>query len=212
MYKVFFNDCCLYLDARKQNSSLGNIDKMIDIQIVDDFFAFLCSIDCPKTAAELVSVRFRDERLLQATWQRLNRLPAAGGLVRNTRGEYLAIRRLGRWDLPKGKIEKEESATEAALREVEEECGLHGLSLVGALPSTFHLYRSPWLPEADNWVLKETAWFEMIYPGDEQPVPQTEEDITEIRWFAADELNEVVAQTYGSIADLLRRYLAELRS
>ena len=34
---------------------------------------------------------------------------AAGGLVQNSEGQFLWIYRLGKWDLPKGKLEKNES-------------------------------------------------------------------------------------------------------
>ena len=48
---------------------------------------------------------------------------AAGGLVMKD-DQYLMIHRLGVWDLPKGKLEKEETSKFGALREVEEECGV----------------------------------------------------------------------------------------
>ncbi|MEI7526764.1 MAG: NUDIX domain-containing protein, partial [Mariniphaga sp.] len=63
-------------------------------------------------------------------------IPAAGGLVKNEKGEFLFIHRLGFWDLPKGKIDKKDlreplssigdnpSARNAAIREVKEETGL----------------------------------------------------------------------------------------
>ena len=54
---------------------------------------------------------------------------AAGGLVTNSRGEFLLIRRSGLWDLPKGHQEPGEDLEKTALREVEEETGLKGLKL-----------------------------------------------------------------------------------
>ena len=51
-------------------------------------------------------------------------IAAAGGLVKNERGEKLFIFRLGKWDLPKGKLSGKETAEEAAIREVKEETGL----------------------------------------------------------------------------------------
>ena len=107
-------------------------------------------------------------------------IPAAGGLVRNSEGAFLFIKRLGVWDLPKGKIEKKETPELAAVREVEEECGLSGLQVINQLDSTFHIYRSPYLPHPNNLVLKETKWFLMNYSGNEIPVPQVEEDIHEV--------------------------------
>ena len=48
-------------------------------------------------------------------------IEASGGIVQNSSKELLFIERLGKWDLPKGKIEKNETPAEAAIREVEEE-------------------------------------------------------------------------------------------
>ena len=49
---------------------------------------------------------------------------AAGGLVKNSNDEILYIRRLGYLDLPKGKVEADETTEQAAIREVSEECGI----------------------------------------------------------------------------------------
>lgn len=55
---------------------------------------------------------------------------AAGGLVKNTEDQWLLIFRLGKWDLPKGKLENGETPEAAALREVEEECGIKNCQLL----------------------------------------------------------------------------------
>jgi 8-oxo-dGTP pyrophosphatase MutT (NUDIX family) len=132
-------------------------------------------------------------------------IPAAGGLVQNKDGSLLFIRRLGVWDLPKGKTEKNETPENAAIREVEEECGITNLQIVRSLDSTFHIYRSPYLPVPKNVVLKETLWFLMTYSGDEIPAPQTEEHIEEVRWFAKTELDRVLDDTYLSLRDFLNK-------
>jgi hypothetical protein len=49
---------------------------------------------------------------------------AAGGVVADPSGNVLMILRHGRWDLPKGHIERGESARQCAEREVMEECGV----------------------------------------------------------------------------------------
>jgi 8-oxo-dGTP pyrophosphatase MutT (NUDIX family) len=138
-------------------------------------------------------------------------LPAAGGFVQNSEGAFLFIRRLGVWDLPKGKIEKKESPESAAVREVEEECGISGIKIVRPLDSTYHIYRSPWIKKDNNLVLKETKWFLMNYSGNEIPVPQSEEDIEEVRWFALSEFEWVIQQTYASLAELIRKTIPLLK-
>ena len=57
---------------------------------------------------------------------------AAGGVVRknNIHGPVLMMFRRGRWDLPKGKIDEGEGRRAAAIREVQEECGIQHLEIV----------------------------------------------------------------------------------
>lgn len=208
MYKVFFNECLILLGPENKNSSLGNIEDVVEIQCVDDFFELLFILGGRKHVEQPVCKCLIEKDLVDEVIQSMNKIPAAGGIVRNRRHEILFIHRFGKWDLPKGKIEDREQIQQTALREVEEECGIHDLRLIRKLPSTFHIYRSPYLPEVNNWVWKETCWFEMLYSGSETPVPQTEEDITGIRWFAEDQLEEVYQSTYGNIKQLLMNYLA----
>lgn len=208
MYKVFFNECLILLYPENKNLLLGNIQECVEIQCFDDFVALLGRLDKRKHAEEPVYKCLIEKDLVAEIIAQMNQIPAAGGIVRNLRREILFIRRLGKWDLPKGKIEKGETTAEAALREVEEECGISNLQMTKQLPSTFHIYRSPYLPESDNWVWKETYWFEMIYSGSEIPQPQIEEDITEIQWFPEERLDEVRQETYGNLKELLSTYLA----
>lgn len=123
---------------------------------------------------------------------------AAGGLVKNENGSYLFIFRNGKWDLPKGKIEKGETIRDAAVREVEEECGINGLTILKELPTTYHTYTL-----GNNAVLKPTYWFEMKCSGHPELVPQTEEGITEVKWMNAAELETVRENTFPSIIDLI---------
>jgi ADP-ribose pyrophosphatase YjhB (NUDIX family) len=133
------------------------------------------------------------------------RIEAAGGIVRNQEEEYLFIKRLGVWDLPKGKLHKKENIQDGALREVTEETGLTNLEIKKQLPSTYHIYTD----RKGNEVLKETYWFEMLCKEDQTLVPQLEEDITEVKWFNAGELNIPIQDTYASLRQLLESYLNE---
>jgi len=132
-------------------------------------------------------------------------VPAAGGIVIRDE-KLLFIMRNGKWDLPKGKIDKGESIQEAALREVGEECGISGHQIARILPSTFHIYQSRYSDSLGKWILKETHWFEMIYKGNENGTPQTDENITEIIWFARNELNEVFVNTYENLKPVISLY------
>jgi 8-oxo-dGTP pyrophosphatase MutT (NUDIX family) len=124
---------------------------------------------------------------------------AAGGLVKNARGEYLFIFRHGRWDLPKGKVEQGEDVRHAAIREVQEECGVTGLSNLGELMVTYHVY-----PQAGEMILKPTHWFRMITAATKALVPQTEEGITAVKWLSRDELEMVRENTFPSVLEVIR--------
>ncbi|MCK9617410.1 MAG: NUDIX hydrolase [Lentimicrobiaceae bacterium] len=126
-------------------------------------------------------------------------IEAAGGLVSNAKGQLLFIFRRGWWDLPKGKLEPGETPEEAALREVKEETGLNRLSLLYPLPSTWHIY-----PHRGSQVLKKTYWFAMQHTGNEKPVPQTEEDIQEVKWISPAELPQLLRLTYPSLVEMLK--------
>lgn len=125
---------------------------------------------------------------------------AGGGIVKNPSQKLLVIKRNGKWDLPKGKLEQGESPKEGAIREVEEECGLTNLECTGDPLFSFHTYLI-----GDQPVMKKTYWFPMICTDEHIPVPQLEEGITEVKWINADDLPMVLANTYESIADLLER-------
>ena len=127
-------------------------------------------------------------------------IEAAGGLVWNKAGKILVIKRLGKWDLPKGKKNKEESTELCALREVSEECGIKEPELKNLLGITYHIYFLK-----SKLVLKETTWFKMLYSGNDQLIPQIEEDITEVRWLNPDEISVITKNTYPSITNILEK-------
>lgn len=124
-------------------------------------------------------------------------IKAAGGVVFNEHGELLLIKRLGKWDLPKGKLEEGEDLRLAALREVHEECGLNFLGILSKLCNTYHAYQLK-----GRWILKRTAWYRMVAWGDISVQPQIEEDITEVRWVNKDFINDDQFDTYDSLKEL----------
>ena len=124
---------------------------------------------------------------------------AAGGLVKNEREEWLFIFRNGKWDLPKGKIEKGEAIKVAAIREVEEECGISKLSIIRELQSTYHTYHME-----ERAILKRTYWFEMSCSDSSKLVPQLEEGITDVKWLSKKQLEMVLANTYESVKEVMK--------
>jgi 8-oxo-dGTP pyrophosphatase MutT (NUDIX family) len=123
---------------------------------------------------------------------------AAGGLVRHSSGKYLFIEKKGKLDLPKGHIEPGEEPEVCALREVNEECGISGHSIVKSLPPSYHTYS--W--EGISY-LKKTNWFLMKYEGPMITEPQVNEGITKVEWLSPDELSKIKGSAWLSLMDLM---------
>lgn len=128
---------------------------------------------------------------------------AAGGIV--TKGEkVLLINRLRKWDLPKGKLEKNEAVTQGALREVEEECNVK-VRLGKKIGSTWHAYTSA----GGKPMLKKTTWFAMKCVDDSEMSPQRKENIEAVKWMSKKAAKKAVAASYGSIRCVLDKYFSE---
>jgi hypothetical protein len=125
-------------------------------------------------------------------------IDAAGGLVKNDESNYLFIFRRNKWDLPKGKLDRNETNEEAAIREVKEETGLKKINIDSFIRCTFHIY-----PLKGKFVLKTTNWYLMNAPGKQKLTPQTEEDITEILWLGSENIQKVKTNTFPSVLDVL---------
>lgn len=125
-------------------------------------------------------------------------IEAAGGIVQNHKKEILFIFRKGKWDLPKGKIEKAESVEIAAQREIEEETGVTDLTLKKKIHTTYHTYN-----EFGKDILKVSHWFYFLSENEQELKPQTEEDITEVKWIATKDIKSPMANTYESIKELM---------
>ena len=124
-------------------------------------------------------------------------IEAAGGLIKNDQGEYLFIFRHGKWDLPKGKLNKKEKPEDAAVRECKEECGLIDLTLDEFLMHSYHIY-----PYKGDWALKRTSWYRMR-SNDTQLVPQLDEDITKVEWKSKKDMPGILKNTFSNIKDVL---------
>jgi len=138
------------------------------------------------------------EELKKAFFKKFTMIVAAGGFVKNEKGELLMIYRRKKWDLPKGKLDNGESIESCALREVEEETGLKNLSLLSPLTTTYHTYH-----EGTKHVLKESHWFTMEVQGGQDLKPQTEEDIEEIKWVKAAEVGNYLRKAFPLITDIV---------
>ena len=121
---------------------------------------------------------------------------AAGGVVRNERGESLMIYRNHRWDLPKGHVDGEESDEECAVREIAEETGVEGAKIVRFLCNTLHSF-----DVYGVWEIKRTAWYELEADTTETK-PQAEEGISCAKWCSEEEVAENLKATYPTIREV----------
>jgi ADP-ribose pyrophosphatase YjhB (NUDIX family) len=195
-YKVFFNDSLLHI-ALPGQSLKGIPGETVTLPERKEVASLISMMET--SGVHTYGVRTPDPdgffSLLCSFYQMIG---AAGGLVRHPVGKYLFIRRFGKWDLPKGKIEPGETPEKAAVREVSEECGISGLRITREQPSTYHTYRLD-----GQRVMKRTWWFAMEYAGTLETVPQTEEGITEAVWLVPSRFDMVMENTYRSIAELI---------
>ena len=136
--------------------------------------------------------------LLKKFLKFLPNVVAGGGKVLNAEGRILFIFRNGKWDLPKGKAEHKETIDETALREVEEETGVTGLSITKPLDITYHIFKR------NNWYyIKITYWFEMYSEFDGELLPQEKEGITKVKWVSPKKLKKIKKNVYANIEALI---------
>ncbi len=128
---------------------------------------------------------------------------AAGGVVRNEKGKILMMYRLKKWDLPKGKLEKNEKAKTGAVREVEEECNVE-VRLEEKICTTFHTYTYK-----NEHILKQTKWYSMEILDDSKMKPQLEESIEKLEWMDRKQIHTALINSYSSIRYVVKRYFYE---
>lgn len=134
---------------------------------------------------------------------KLKRIEAGGGLVMKGK-KMLMIYRLGKWDLPKGKIEKGESIEEGAIREVEEECGIK-VKIVEKLDETWHTYH-----QKKKLYIKRTHWYLMECLSDKDISPQLEEFIEKVEWKTEKQAKDLLKDTYKNIRKVIKDFYARI--
>lgn len=193
MYRIYINDTALII-ADFLPGGLGNYQQMEADDF--DFGVFYKGV---KGAPASVNVILTKEP--KAFFKSLRKsflfIKAAGGVVRCDENQFLFIFRNGKWDLPKGKLDIGEKTKIAAVREVEEECGIKVAKLGDLLCKTWHVYE-----ERGRIVFKKTNWYTMKADRQEL-VPQLEEGITEARWLASGDFDYIKQNTYPLIRDVI---------
>jgi ADP-ribose pyrophosphatase YjhB (NUDIX family) len=198
MIKIHSADKTIYLTNQTSISKPADGTIVMNISTSGEMAEFYPVLINRKEIREIYFYNENESFLFEWFKSMFKIIEAAGGLVKNLKNEYLFIFRHNKWDLPKGKIEKGESIREAAKREVEEECGISGLSINREITPTFHTYLVN-----EIQVFKPTYWFEMNCSDTSLPVPQKEEGITEVRWIGKEDFETVRKNTYESIKDVI---------
>jgi 8-oxo-dGTP pyrophosphatase MutT (NUDIX family) len=189
MYKVFVNDKPLFLT--------NEISKETDFQLF-----LLESIDIEQLIVKIFQNKIQkaclyhpdESEIMKTLKAKIPVNKAGGGLVYNKKGEVLFIFRNGKWDLPKGGIEKGEEIEDTAMREVEEETGVGKLRIINKLQKTYHIFK-----RNGKYKLKITHWFEMQSDFEGIPHGQVEEGIEKVAWLNPVEIKEALKNSYENI-------------
>lgn len=201
MYNIYFNDRVITIVSPKESKKFK--EKQVcyckSNKTFDKTYKKFLS---DRSIHELIVVALSPKKILNYLKSRYIHVKAAGGLVFNKKNELLVIKRNGFWDLPKGKLEKNEKKRVAAVREVEEECGIFNPVIKNKLLKTFHTYSI----NKKN-IFKTTYWYTMQYSGNDELIPQYDEGITEVRWVKSNMLDTILSNTHNSIKVLFLKAL-----
>ena len=196
MYKIYFGERYLLITDK----GINNYTNVFEFHVIDDLKQFVVNFDEKSCESSAVIIDPNPQKVFEKLIHLFKYIEAAGGIVVNDDDELLLIYRLNKWDLPKGKIEKNELIETCAIREIEEECGIHGHLIKRELCSTYHTYH-----DKKQLCIKQTYWFELSYSGIKKCKPQIEEDISQVLWVKTSELQQYLSNTYPSVIDVITK-------
>jgi 8-oxo-dGTP pyrophosphatase MutT (NUDIX family) len=194
MYKVFYNQKPLFFTTNLTNNS----DETPLLFIKYASASVIIKALRNKNTKAVYLYHPKEEKLEKHFLKHFPVIEAAGGLVEHTDGRYLFIYRNDKWDLPKGKIEKNEVIIDAAIREVIEETGVGDLMATKPLNTTYHVFNAK-----GKFKLKKTYWFLMKSNYDGPLVPQEEENIQAAVWRSKTDFPLLMKNAYENIKILL---------
>jgi 8-oxo-dGTP pyrophosphatase MutT (NUDIX family) len=197
MYKVFIDNSVIdFLDSEQKVPSKGY--DLVFNSLENDLSTLLDQFDFSISNVCLLVIYEDFELAFNQVFHAYEFMDAAGGIVKCDR-RYLFIERHGMWDIPKGKLDSNEQPWEAAVREIEEECGIKGPVIDHLLGVTFHTYSY-----MGRLTIKKNWWYALNYTGSMEVQPQEEESITQAIWIEKDEWELIRSNTYDSILEVLR--------
>lgn len=222
--KLFVNDTPVDIVSESEIEDDADFDKVIDankvslkeVKLKDDvlvrnatrtYIKACLDYFSKRKVRKLDSITFTVKNLKETRSfikQQFEVIEAAGGLVIKD-DKVLMIFRLGKWDLPKGKIEKNESPQTGALREVTEECSVEVRAL-GEICRTWHTYNGN-----KKKILKRTYWYLMECLDDSAMKAQAEEGIKAVKWMTDAEAKQALYNSYFSIRYVFRTFYKKQR-
>lgn len=194
MYKVFYNKSVICIAEKSTN--VESDFRLVQLANQMETFQFIGDYLKLNTKADVWLIGYNAKDMFEDVQSCFHFIEAAGGLVKNNEQTYLFIRRFGIWDLPKGKMKKNEKPEVAAKREVSEETGVFELSVIEELLPTFHIYL-----HKDQFIMKKTYWFAMKTSCLGTLIPQQEEDITEAVWLDQNKSMAAIQSSYRSLSE-----------
>lgn len=200
--KIYFNDKPLFL-CDEISSDIEPFLHHDDAVFIDELDSHTVKSMIHEMQAEQVHAGVFQHpdlpQLKKEFFKKFTLIKAGGGAVLNENQELLMIFRRGYWDLPKGKLDAGESIEDCAIREVREETGITEITRGDFLLNTWHTYHA-----GTKFILKESYWYAMKAPASVTLVPQTEEDIHEIKWVSDREIGSYLEKSFPSVRDVIR--------
>ncbi|KAA5544586.1 NUDIX domain-containing protein [Roseiconus nitratireducens] len=132
---------------------------------------------------------------------------AAGILIMTRRrpNQFLLMRHVDRWDLPKGHSEPGESVVETALRETEEETGISGQDIEIDPDFCFQLVYPVRYKKRDNQPFRKQVVY-LLGKIDDPVTPDLTEHLS-FQWFDWSPPHQIQEQTIDPLLDAVRRHL-----
>tara|TARA_B100000927_G_scaffold286742_1_gene278671 strand:+ start:475 stop:1080 length:606 start_codon:yes stop_codon:yes gene_type:complete len=198
MYKVFFNQKLILLTtdimSPKEDSPFFYVkftNKKFVVQMLKS-----------KKVKMLYLYHSKEDKLWYYFLNMFKLIEAAGGLVRNLKtNHFLFIFRNKKWDLPKGRINKNEEVQKAAIREVEEETGVENLSITKPLNTTYHIFK-----RNRKYRLKKTFWYLMETDYNGELTPEIKEGIEKAIWIEKKLIVSLKSEMYQNINLIISNY------
>ncbi len=194
MYQIFVNQKPIILTTKVERED-GFKNYLLDTVNIGKIIKDMNS----NAVDEVRLIGSNKDKLMKQFLKLLPNVEAGGGKVYNDKDEVLFIYRNNKWDLPKGRIDGNETFEEGAIREVEEETGVSGLKVTKQLATTYHIFK-----RNGKHKIKITYWYEMKTSFKGRLIPEEKEGITKVEWLNDTEIPTALENSYANIRLLIR--------